>query len=1068
MSFPTRPVSTRRPDLRKLPVDCLMISKRGSQVGRGRPLRFATVLRIAIGFCALGALLPLRIEGRSAQGSSPPESAPDEQIVRFVKSLDTETLLGQTLMVGVQAGEVWPKANENLREVIAKYRIGGVILSKDNLPRQYQVTEEETVRRVADLTRSLQKAAFAAQLGKTKIPLLIAMDQEGGSNMTVAKGTTRIPNHVFLGGTRSQALTERAGFVIGSELHALGVNVALAPVTDINNNADSDIIGKRAFGAHQKIVAPLSVAFAQGLKRAGVLAVAKHFPGHGSSAGDPHYVLPDLGYSDLSQLEGNDLMPFRELISSGVDGIMTAHILATPLDDEYPITISEKGIQGLLRQKMGFQGVIFTDDLASMKGILIDERGKPVRTHLEASRRALEVGSDILVFGQLWLNESPEDEGQSLTLKEFGPIYVGLKQFAQENRHLLEQAVVRILRAKARLIPWQDFGDLAAWQVDLDRQAYDTLLKKNAKVAEDVVRESAILISEDGYIVNDVQRTKYFRAGRGPLSKGVMLNAGDRLTLVSPVFDLPDELLDMVHHGWPWLPKDQIESVHMVYGWRNAEAMQKARDLWKEEEKVEKLAIKKRDGKLEFQWEAIDRKAEEILRRSKGSRVILFGVLLREHLEVLRKVCARLPSDGNQEIVVLLFLEPYFVPRDLYQHRKIVFLYISQFPDMKLAEKFLLGEWLPKPVSHLSVSIPPLINRGTDPGEPVALQSPPPSRSTPPIDLPKGPVAPIKPPRPPGPSRVPVLAALSSVVLLSLLAFWFWWRRRKRQASPLSEVPSPEPAAEPPGVPLRLPKAAENNFWYRYTDAEAVIVFVHGILSDSRSCWLWEDPQRRKLPQYWPAMIQDDPRFGDVGIYLGGYYTDVDAKSYEIADCAREIFSALSRKPERSPETPVLDRQRIVFVCHSTGGIVVRYLLERYVEAFESKEVGLVLIASPSYGSRYADRLKLLSRFYKHQLGRQLRWGNWSLRDLDERFKDLVDADRIPGLRGVEAVENHFIFHRKWLPNQKLVVAEESAGRYFGAPVLLRKTDHFSTVKPDSRRHPAYELLVDFWIPAPP
>src|SRR4051812_27155265 len=110
-----------------------MISKRGNQqVGRGRSLGFAAALRIAIGVCALGALLPLRIQGKSAQGSSS-ESARDEQIARFVESLDTETLLGQTLMVGVQAGEVWPKANENLREVIAKYRVGGVILSKDNL-----------------------------------------------------------------------------------------------------------------------------------------------------------------------------------------------------------------------------------------------------------------------------------------------------------------------------------------------------------------------------------------------------------------------------------------------------------------------------------------------------------------------------------------------------------------------------------------------------------------------------------------------------------------------------------------------------------------------------------------------------------------------------------------------------------------------------------------------------------------------------------------------------------------------------------------------------------------------
>jgi hypothetical protein len=123
----------------------------------------------------------------------------------------------------------------------------------------------------------------------------------------------------------------------------------------------------------------------------------------------------------------------------------------------------------------------------------------------------------------------------------------------------------------------------------------------------------------------------------------------------------------------------------------------------------------------------------------------------------------------------------------------------------------------------------------------------------------------------------------------------------------------------------------------------------------------------------------------------------------------------------------------------------------------------LLLIASPSYGSEWADKLSLLSRFYNQSLGIQLQWGSWSLSDLDARFKELINNRDLPSFIGLEAYENRFIFHRKWLPDKHVVVTEQSAGRYFGAPILLRGTDHFSTVKPTGPDHPSHELLVDFW-----
>jgi hypothetical protein len=261
-------------------------------------------------------------------------------------------------------------------------------------------------------------------------------------------------------------------------------------------------------------------------------------------------------------------------------------------------------------------------------------------------------------------------------------------------------------------------------------------------------------------------------------------------------------------------------------------------------------------------------------------------------------------------------------------------------------------------------------------------------------------------------------------------------------------------------APDQLPEPGVNNFWYYCSNSDLVLVFVHGVLSDSRTCWLRQD---KTPPIYWPRLLRTDKRLPPMGVYMGGYYTDVDAGPYEVRNCAQELFDALSR-PDDQGRAPVMSKSNIVFVCHSTGGIVARYMLHKERDKFERKRVGLVLIASPSYGSKWADRLGLIAQFYKNSLGIQLRWGNWSLRELDDNFKNLVHRKQIPELLGVEAYENHFIVHRRFLPDRYIVVGKESAGRYFDEPILLRNTNHFTSVKPDSLRHPAHELLVDFML----
>ena len=268
-------------------------------------------------------------------------------------------------------------------------------------------------------------------------------------------------------------------------------------------------------------------------------------------------------------------------------------------------------------------------------------------------------------------------------------------------------------------------------------------------------------------------------------------------------------------------------------------------------------------------------------------------------------------------------------------------------------------------------------------------------------------------------------------------------------------------------TPLPIPPDRNNNFWYAYNDSDTVIVFVHGIFSNSRSCWLHTEPGP---PVFWPDLIRIDPRFEAPSIYLSGYYTAIDAGDFPIDQCAREVLEALQR-PDVSGAAPALEKRNLVFVCHSTGGIVVRYLLCRYLSAFRDKAVGVALIASPSRGSVWANVASIAATYYNQSLGRQLEWRGEAIEEIHSRFKDLVvarDLD-VALLFGMEACETQMVFRKsvpatiRWLlPNRLKVVTTESAGQYFGQVKYLAGTDHFSSVKPDSLTHPSHEFLETF------
>jgi pimeloyl-ACP methyl ester carboxylesterase len=256
-----------------------------------------------------------------------------------------------------------------------------------------------------------------------------------------------------------------------------------------------------------------------------------------------------------------------------------------------------------------------------------------------------------------------------------------------------------------------------------------------------------------------------------------------------------------------------------------------------------------------------------------------------------------------------------------------------------------------------------------------------------------------------------------------------------------------------------LPAPGHNNLWHEDRNSDQVIVFVHGVLSDSHGCW-YRKPVDSRSGVYWPSLVRDDRRLRNFSIYLGGYYTSIHSNQYDVSDCAQELFNGLEYRAEQEGARSVLDHKTIVFVCHSMGGIVVRYMLTYRPKKFEDKCIGLALIASPSSGSPWADRLDLLLKYFKHEQGIELKWGNWRLKDLDDRFGTLLNEKQIPNLHGAEGCEHRFAFNKKWLPPMTPIVPRDSAFAYFGRVEMFPDTDHFTCVKPKDKDDFPHRFLL--------
>ena len=336
------------------------------------------ILSVVLLLCVLGltgcgsqtpAPTPTPAATPSAMPTPTPEPTPTpDPVAEALAAMTTQEKVGQLLVAGIGGTE----AGEDGLQAIQDYQVGGVILFGRNV---------ESAQQLADLTNELKT------LNGDNTPLFLCVDQEGGRVDRMPPEVDDLPSaydYIAAGGDPLER-----GKVLAAQCAAFGFNLDFSTCLDIWSNPDNTVIGDRAYGSDPHTVTSAGLAVNQGLEQGGVIPVVKHFPGHGDTSTDSHVDLPVVGKT-AEELEEFELIPFQAAIDQGTPCVMVAHILMTQIDPDLPASLSPKVVDGLLRQEMGFDGVVCTDDLTM--GAISKTYGMG-----EAAVMAVEAGCDLLL-----------------------------------------------------------------------------------------------------------------------------------------------------------------------------------------------------------------------------------------------------------------------------------------------------------------------------------------------------------------------------------------------------------------------------------------------------------------------------------------------------------------------------------------------------------------------------------------------------------------------------------------------------------------------------------------------
>lgn len=403
------------------------------------------------------------------QGSVPREAA-------LLARMSLEEKVGQVMMVGFSGLTV----DEPVAELVKGRQVGGVCLFKRNI---------DTAEQVAQLNDDLRALL-------PTVPPFIAVDQEGGNVVRLSDRNVVLPGNMVLGATRDAQLAYEAGRAQGDDLRRLGFNMNLAPVLDVNSNPRNPVIGIRAFSDDIGLVSELGVQFVRGQQAARVVTVAKHFPGHGAVEADSHKGLPVVTAPE-AVLRGQ-LRPFVAAMRAGLDGMMTAHIATPTLSngDSTPATLSHHVLGDVLRDELGFDGLVLTDELEMDA---IDARYGVGH----AAVLAINAGADMVLVP--WrLEKVNEVRTALLQALESGVV----------SQRRLDQAVSRVLRAKLARGVFEPLPPKAERLAGLGKDhdvvkriatAAVTLLRTDARVFPLPKNSRALVITAESVLATELQ-----------------------------------------------------------------------------------------------------------------------------------------------------------------------------------------------------------------------------------------------------------------------------------------------------------------------------------------------------------------------------------------------------------------------------------------------------------------------------------------------------------------------------------------------------------------------------------
>jgi beta-N-acetylhexosaminidase len=385
-----------------------------------------------LGLCLWIAIVPLQVNSQ------------DSPIQAQVSGMTLEQKIAQMFMVGFHGTQLTEVEHDFLRDI----QPGAVVLFGQNVESPQQVTR---------LTNAYQQTIVDGG----GVPLFIAVDQEGGRIQHLQEGFTRFPLPMLWTATQNTDLAYQVGEAMATEMLAVGVNMNLAPVADLNTNIDNPIIGRRSFGSDIELVTPILTHFIRGLQENGVMATVKHFPGHGDTSSDSHVELPRIDYG-RDRLEAVEFSPFKSAIAADVDVTMVSHIWFTAFDDnEIPASLSRNIVTGLLRDEMAYDGIIMTDAL-DMDAI------DTAYTPGGAAIQAILAGNDLLAIGAHVGTHTIEEAIQD--------VYNAV-QDGQIDESRIDASVERILLAKEKygVLEWQP---LDPFMVDdrLNLEAHDEVV----------------------------------------------------------------------------------------------------------------------------------------------------------------------------------------------------------------------------------------------------------------------------------------------------------------------------------------------------------------------------------------------------------------------------------------------------------------------------------------------------------------------------------------------------------------------------------------------------------------